>query len=116
MAQKDTHRRKVIVAASLCTPRRNTPSKPMLRSMAQMNKSSRITHLGNKGCGDRGSLLLDHGSALYGISASSGVALHFESASDLEERLTLVGRFFLFYPTSGVLRRVLTDYGLEGFT
>ncbi len=84
-----------VVAASLCKHRRNTTSKPLLRSMAQMNKSSRTAHLGNKGCGDRGSLLLDLRSALYSISASSGVALHFESASDLEERLTLVSRFFL---------------------
>ena len=84
-----------VVAASMCKHRRNTPSKPLLRSMAQMNKSSRITHLGKQGCGDRRVLLLDLRSALSGISASSGIALHFESASDLEERLTLVGRFFV---------------------
>ena len=45
--------------------------------------------------------MLDHGSALYGISASSGVALHFESASDLEERLTFVGRFFVLSDVGG---------------
>ena len=64
-----------VVAASLCKHRRNTPSKPLLRSMAQMNKSSRITHLGKQGCGDRRVLLLDLGSALSGISASSGVVV-----------------------------------------
>ena len=36
----------------------------------------------------------------------------FESASDLEERLTFVGRFFVLSAV-GVLRQVLTDYGLE---
>ena len=83
--------------------------------MAQMNKSSRITHLGKQGCGDRRVLLLDLRSALSGISASSGIALHFESASDLEERLTFVGRFFCCL-SEDFLRRVLTDYDLEGFT
>ena len=97
MAQKDTHRRKVIVAASLCKHRRNTPSKPLLRSMAQMNKSSRTAHLGNKGCGDRRVLLLDLRSALYGISASSGVALHFESASDLQRATNVCWSLFLLF-------------------
>ena len=64
-----------VVAASLCKHHRNTPSKPLLRSMAQLNKSSRITHLGKQGCGDRRVLLLDLRSALYGISASSGMVV-----------------------------------------
>ena len=90
------HTLAVVCVSQCASPLRSHPLRHSIAAASPPHLLvERIAHLWMQGCGDRWYSLLALRSALSGIPASSGFATHFESASDLRERLTKVSRFFL---------------------